>query len=188
MPVGAVVRRHEPGFFLGFPSDAAGNVDRAIPDVVGVRRSRRKVNAPGIRRVRAHLAQHEGAVAGAKRAHAKSVEHVLVGKPPIAPRQEAGKISFEIFGAEAFAGKTGTARQQHAAIPDLRFLALLAGEMRVNVGTASFGERPPKGADLQVKPRDPLDGWLRHCDHANLTSRPSPWSWPDRRTRWCRSC
>jgi hypothetical protein len=44
----------------------------------------------------------------------------------------------------------------------MRFLALLAGEMRVNVGTASFGERPPKGTDIQVKPRNPMDGGRRH--------------------------
>ncbi len=44
----------------------------------------------------AHLAEHERAVGAAQRAHPETVEHVLVGKAPVAPGQEAGKIGLEI--------------------------------------------------------------------------------------------
>jgi len=54
------------------------------------------------------------------------------------------------------------ARQQHAAIPDVRLVALLAGKMRVNVGASLFGKWPTKGADLQIKPGDPTHGGWRH--------------------------
>src|SRR6202171_4564297 len=97
-----------------------------------VSRSRWKVDAPGICGMLAHFAQHECAVGAAQRAHPEAVEHALVGKTPIAPRQEACEIDVGISGAEAVAGENRVARQQDAPVPDFRLLALLDGEMRID--------------------------------------------------------
>ena len=81
---------------------------------------------PAFDGVLAHLAEHEGAVGAAQRAHAEAVEHGLVGKAPVAPGQEAREISLEIAGAETVACKHRVAPEQDAAVPHRRPFALLA--------------------------------------------------------------
>src|SRR5258705_9314967 len=100
MRAGSIIRRRQPGLLLDLAGDAARHIDRALPDVVEVGRTRREVDPPGIRGVLAHLTEYERAVGAAQRAHAKAVEHIFVGATPVAPRQEPGKIGFEIPGAE----------------------------------------------------------------------------------------
>ena len=96
MRAGAIIRRRQAGFLLDFAGDAARYIDRAVADIVEIGRARRKIDAPGIGGMLAHFAQHEGAVGATQRAHAKTVEHVLVRKTPVAPGQETGEIGLEI--------------------------------------------------------------------------------------------
>ena len=59
-----------------------------------------KVDLPRGRRVRAHHAEQERAIGGAQRRHRKAVAHRLVGKVPVAPRDEAREIGFQIGAAQ----------------------------------------------------------------------------------------
>ena len=129
---------------------------RAAPDIVEIGRAGGKVDAPGVGGVRAHLAEHEGAVGGTQRAHAKAVEHVAVGKAPVAPGEEARKIRLEIIGAEAITGKARIARQQHPAVPQLRLLALRVGKMRRYLGAPRLGERPGPRRHPQIERGDAM--------------------------------
>ena len=88
----------------------------------------RAYTTAGVRAV--PLAEKEGAVGGAQRAHAKAVEHVRVGMAPVAPGQETCEIGFEIASGEARPLEGRIAREQHAAVPDSRLLALLLGKVR----------------------------------------------------------
>src|SRR5215207_5955757 len=101
MRLACVFAGRQPGLFLEFARDAARYVDRAVPDVVEIGRSGREIDTPGVRRVLAHLAEHEGAVGAAERAHAEAVEHAWVRKAPVAPSQKTCEIGFEIAGAAA---------------------------------------------------------------------------------------
>src|SRR5207344_2784343 len=102
----------------------------------------RKIDAPGIGGVLAHLAEHEGAIAAAECAHAKAVEHAWIRKAPVAPCQKAREIGLEIAGAEAVAGKHRVAREQHATVPERGLFALLVSKIRRYLRSPRFGERP----------------------------------------------
>src|SRR5437899_407201 len=130
MRLARVFAGREPGLFLEFARNAAGYVDRAVPDVVEVGGAGRKIDASGVRRVLAHLAKYESAVGAAERAHAKTVEHGRIGETPVAPGQKTCEISFEIAGAEAVSGKHRVAPEQDATVPQRGLFALLVGEMR----------------------------------------------------------
>src|ERR1700722_19972348 len=71
---GTVIRRRQPGFFLDFTRHAAGNIDRAVAQIVEIGRSGRKINPPGIGGMLTHFTHHEGAVGATQRAHAKTIE------------------------------------------------------------------------------------------------------------------
>src|SRR5882672_11227793 len=157
MRLACVLAGHKAGLFLEFAHDAARYVDRAVPDVVEVGRSGRKIDAPGVRRVLAHLAEHEGAVGAAERAHTKTVEHGSVGKAPVAPRQKACEIGFEIAGAEAIPGKHRVAPEQDAAVPQGGLFALLVGEMRRDLSAPRFGKRPRPRFDNEVEHTDAMN-------------------------------
>src|SRR4051812_10757645 len=107
--------------------------------------------------MRAHLAEHEGAVAAAERAHAEAVEHARIGKAPVAPRDEAGKIGLEIAGAEPIVGEYRIASEQHAAIPQRRPFAPQLRKMRVDLRAAFVGERPCPWLDREIERADAMN-------------------------------
>ena len=89
-PVSSVSSRITPRF----------EIDGVADDIVRVGRARREIDLPGIRCVRAHHAEQERAVGGAQRRHREAVAHRLVGKIPVAPRDEAREIHLQIRAAE----------------------------------------------------------------------------------------
>src|SRR6478735_5936087 len=155
--VAPTVARLEPGLLLELPYNAAWDINRTIPDVVEIGRARRKINAPGIGGVRAHFAHHERTIGTAQRAHPGTVEDILVGEAPVAPRQEACEIGLEVTGAETLAGEDRLAPEQHAAVPQFRPLALLQREMRGDVRAPFLRERPRPWLHGQVKRRDAMN-------------------------------
>src|SRR5579863_1668453 len=158
--VHGVIGRIEAGFLGDLTHDTAGKIEPAVPDIVGIGRAGRKIDAARIRGVRAHFAEQERAVGRAQRAHAKAVENGRVGKVPIAPRQKIRKIRLEEIGAEVIAGMNCVAAKQDAAVPEFRLLALLGGKMRVDLAATLGRERPGKRPDLQIKRRDAMNlGW-----------------------------
>src|SRR5258708_27188508 len=98
MPIrlAAIFGRSQPGFLLEFARDATCDIDRTATDVVEVGRTGWEIDAPRVRGVLSHFAKRKRVVAGKQRPHTKAVEHVLVGKTPVAPRQEHGEIGLEI--------------------------------------------------------------------------------------------
>ncbi len=157
-----VVVRRQPGLLLELTRDAARDIDAVAGDVVGIGRTGRKIDAPRRRGVGSHLAHDKGAVGTAQRAHAKTVEHGGIDKAPVAPGEEAREIGREIAGAEAVADTGRTAGEQHLPVPDVRLLALLQREMRVDVGAPHARERPVPGLVFQVKRRDAMYDRLSH--------------------------
>src|SRR5882757_68086 len=157
------------GLFLEFARDAARNIERAVPDVVEVGRSGGKIDAPRVRRMLAHLAEHKRAVGAKKRAHAKTVEHGRIGKTPVAPGQKTCKISFEIAGAQAVTCKHRVAPEQDAAVKQRRPFALLVGKMRIDLGAARFGKRPHPRFDNEVEHTDAMNDQRFSVTH-RLTS------------------
>src|SRR5262249_34923291 len=87
-------------------------------------------------------------------------EHVVVRKPPVAPGEEACEIGLEIARGEPKSLECGIASEQHAAVPDVRLLALPLGKMRRYLGAPGSRERPVVGLDLQIERRDAADDWL----------------------------
>src|SRR3954451_6399036 len=162
MRSGAIVRCREAGFLLDLPSNTARDIHRAPADVVKIRRSRRKVNAAGIRGMLTHFAENEHAVGTPQRAHPESIEDGPVRATPVAPRQETCKISVEVGCAEAFGGELRIAAEQHTAFPN-RLLALLDGEMRLDLGAPLLRERPVPGLKRQIKCRDVMNDRRRHA-------------------------
>src|ERR1700722_7863723 len=102
--VHGVIGRIEAGFLGDLAHDAAGEIEPAVPDIVGIGRAGRKIDAPGVGGVAAHFAEQERAVGRFDRAHAKTVEDACVGKTPIAPRQKTRKVRLEEVGAKIVAG------------------------------------------------------------------------------------
>src|SRR5260221_104377 len=150
---------------------AACYVAGAAAEVGEVGRARRKIDTPGIRGMLAHFAQYERAVGTAQRAHSEAVEHAPIRKAPVAPCQEACEIGVEIAGAEAVASENRIACQQNPPIPDFRFLALLDREMRLDLSSPLFGERPRPRAYVQIKSVDAMNRDRQH--------RPPPaYIWP----------
>src|SRR5437879_6859712 len=116
MRAGAIIRWCKSGLLFHLASNAAFNIDRVVADIGEIGCAGWKINPPGIRGMLAHFAHDECAVAAPQRAHAKTVEHALVRKAPVAPRQETGKISLEVLGTQAFAAKDRIAPQQHTSV------------------------------------------------------------------------
>src|SRR3984957_17777438 len=104
-----------------------------------------------------HFAQYECAVRATQRAHAEAVEHAAIRKTPVAPGQEACEIGLEITRAQAIPGEDGMAAQQHASVPELRFLTALEREVRLDIGAPLIRERPRPRLDAQIKLRDPMN-------------------------------
>ena len=162
MGFGAVVRGGEAGFFLDLAGDAAFDVEPVAADVIAIGRARGEIDATGVRGMLAHLAEHKRAVAAAQRAHAEAVEHAAVRKAPVPPGQEAREIGLEIIGAETPGGEHRIAAEQNTAVPELRPLALLGGEMRVDLGAPSVRERPRLRTHLEIERRDAMNDRRGH--------------------------
>src|SRR6185312_14751199 len=163
MRLALVFARRKAGLLLELSRDAAGNVHRAVPDVVEVGRTGWKINVSGGRRMLAHLAEHEGAIGAVERAHAEAVEDGSVWKAPVAPGQKTCEIGFEIAGAEAVSGKHRIAPEQDAAIPQRGLFALLDGEMRRDLRAPRFGKRPREWLYGKVKRGDSINDRSRHA-------------------------
>ena len=181
MRIGDVISRAQPGFLLQLPLDAAGEVEDIARDVIGIGRAGGEIDAPGVRRMGRHLAEHKGTVGGAQRTHAEAVEDAAVRKAPVAPGQQAGEVGFEIAGGQPAIRKVRIAGKQHAAVPDFRPLAPSLREMRVDLGAPSLRERPRPGFHLQIERRDVVDD--RIAWRVTLHSTPSS-SWPGRQICW----
>ena len=162
MGFGAVVRSGKAGFLLDLAGDAAFDVEPIAADVIEIGRAGGEIDATGVRGMLAHLAEHKRAVAAAQRAHAEAVEHAAVRKAPVAPGQEAGEIGLEIVGAETPGGKHRMAAEQNMAVPELRPLALLGREMRVDLGAPSSRERPRLRTHLEIERRDAMNDRSGH--------------------------
>ena len=162
--VHGVVGRIEAGFFSDLAHDAAGEIEPAVADIVGIGRAGRKIDAPGIRGVAAHFAEQECAVGRSQRAHAKTVEDAFVRKTPIAPRQETRKVGLEEIGAKMLAGADRVAAEQDAAVPEFGLVALFRGKMRVDLTASFFRKRPCKGPHGKIERRDAMNfGRGRHA-------------------------
>ena len=162
MWAGPVIRTRDAGFFFHLAPNAACNIDRAVADIGEIGCAGWKINPPGIRGMLAHFAHDECAVAAPQRAHAKTVEHALVRKAPVAPRQETGKISLEVVGAKALGRKDRIAPDKDTSVPDLRLLALLYCKMCIDLRAALGRERPRPRPHGQIKRRDAMDARRRH--------------------------
>ena len=134
---------------------------------------------PALDGVLAHLAEHEGAVGAAQRAHAEAVEHAAVGKAPVAPGQKACEIGLEIAGAEAGRRRIpDCARAGRGRSTAPAFRAAGSAKCAVDLGAARFGERPRPGLDSEIERGDamndrrrrPLIAVADYVDAPDLTS------------------
>jgi len=158
-----IVLLEETSLLENLADDAARDVNRAVPDIVGIVRAGRKVDATRIGGVRRHFAEHERAVGRAQRTHAEAIEHVAVRKSPVAPRQEACEVGLEIFGREAVIGKNGTVPDQDSPVPEFWPFALSLGKMRLDFAAASFRERPGKRPHRKIERRDAVNDGRGHA-------------------------
>ena len=101
--------------------------------------------------MRAHDAEHEPAVAAAQRSHGKTVLHAGVRGIPLAPRQHAGKVGFEIGAMEHGLPDLVLMQHQHAAVPERRVGSPQRVEMRGDLGPPLVLERPRSRCQCQFE-------------------------------------
>ena len=172
---GPIVCGGQAGFLFSLACNAAGNIDHAIAKVIEVWCARWKIDPSRIGRMRGHFAQRERAIAAAQCAHSEAVKHSLVRKAPVAPGQKARKIRLEIIGAIAAVLENRVTSQQHAPVPQPRFLGLPGCKMRSDIGAPLIREWPGPRAVFQIELRNPMNGNRRHRLKTRPTSvRPPP--------------
>src|SRR5580704_2953974 len=123
-------------------------------DITRIGRAAGKIDQAGIGGMLAHPPQNKGAVGGAERAHAKTVVHRGVGEIPIAPSDKACEIGVEIGAAKNPARDREAMQQQHAAVPQLRLVALQLREVFVDAGTPLQREWPSGRRKGELEPLD----------------------------------
>src|ERR1700751_3551204 len=178
---GAIVGGRQPRLLLDLAHHAAGDIEPVTADIVQIGRAGRKINAAGVGGVRRHLAEHEGAIRAAQRAHAEAVEDLAIRTTPIAPGEETGEIGLEITRGKMRAFERKRATEQDAAIPEVRLFALLFGKMRRDLVAARLHKRPGPGRYGKVQR---LDAVNRRRRHAVISCSVPSSSWPARRTCW----
>jgi hypothetical protein len=164
------------GFFGQFPGDAAQEIEGAVVLTVGwIGRSGREVRLPGVRGVRAHDAEEEGAIVGAQRAHGEAVRDARVGKTVPLGVEETGKARLEADGAAAIALNRDIGEHEDRAVEHLGLLG--RGCPPEGVDLTRVGLRPgPVALDAaDVEGCDARDRWLAHrCSSPSLTITAPP--------------
>ena len=148
-----------PGLLEQFPPRAGLEIDLAVENVAGVRRSGGKIDLSGVEGMRGHLADQESPVGPAQRRHREAIVDRFAGIAEFFPGEVIGIVGLEKDASErqhAIGSRLdrAPAQKQHPPVEQRGLRLPQSRPVRRDARRLTFGERPARGLEREVELAD----------------------------------